>query len=104
LSRGTPTSFAKGTARGRPRLILGPLQPAQHEAADEDEQPQVLGQVGLDVATGIDSRKLTGALRIRISTQRRTAGETLGRASSRIRIAYSHTAASANPTAARLAA
>ena len=40
---GTPTSSAEVTARGRPRLLVGRLQPAQHKPADEDEQPQVLG-------------------------------------------------------------
>jgi hypothetical protein len=52
----------------------------------------------------MDSRNTTGAAMIRSSTQRRTAGETPGRARSRMRIAYSHTAASASPAAAMAAA
>jgi hypothetical protein len=63
-----------------------------------------LARTGWKTATGTETRNTAGVMRVRSRTQRCTVGEVPGRASSRMRMAYSHTAASASPAAMMLAA
>jgi hypothetical protein len=89
---------------GDRRVDVGGFQAAERQGAEEGEEPQVLARTGWRTATGMGSRNTIGLERIRSRTQRCAPGGTPGNASSRMRMAYSQTAASTRPVAAILAA